>query len=144
LIAGDCRRWLILRCYLNPSGSVPHRGDAGTQTRLFFSGFRTSFVRAGFEVIDCPRYSGTKNAADIRIVVDAIDALADDARYDEFVIASGDSDMTPLLHRLRRADRRTMIVPRRTPQPRSRRRRPHLGQPAGGRAGTRRDGGHQR
>jgi hypothetical protein len=104
------RRWLILRCYLNPSGSVPHLDDAGQPTRLFFSRFRPSFVRAGFEVIDCPRYSGTKNAADIRIVVDAIDALADDTRYDEFVIGSGDSDMTPLLQRLRRADRRTMIV----------------------------------
>lgn len=110
LITGGSRRWLILRCYLNPSGSILHRDDAGVPKRLFFSGFRTSFVRAGFEVIDCPRYSGTKNAADIRIVVDAIDALADDARYDEFVIASGDSDMTPLLHRLRRADRQTMIV----------------------------------
>lgn len=104
------RRWLILRCYLNPSGWVPHVDGSGEPARLFFSRFRPSFVRAGFEVIDCPRYSGTKNAADIRIVVDAIDALADDARYDEFIIGSGDSDMTPLLQRLRRADRRTMIV----------------------------------
>jgi hypothetical protein len=104
------RRWLILRCYLNPSGSIPHLDGAGAPNRLFFSRFRPFFVRAGFEVIDCPRYSGTKNAADIRIVVDAIDALADDTRYDEFVIGSGDSDMTPLLQRLRRADRRTMIV----------------------------------
>jgi uncharacterized LabA/DUF88 family protein len=104
------RRWLILRCYLNPSGWVPHVDASGEPTRLFFSRFRPSFVRAGFEVIDCPRYSGTKNAADIRIVVDAIDALADDTRYDEFIIGSGDSDMTPLLQRLRRADRRTMIV----------------------------------
>jgi hypothetical protein len=104
------RRWLILRCYLNPAGWVYHPDSAGEQARLFFSKFRPSFVRAGFEVIDCPRYSGTKNAADIRIVVDAIDALSADTRYDEFVIASGDSDMTPLLQRLRRSDRRTMIV----------------------------------
>jgi hypothetical protein len=104
------RRWLILRCYLNPAGWVNHRDAAGEPTRLYFSRFRPSFVRAGFEVIDCPRYNATKNAADIRIVVDAVDALADDTRYDEFVIASGDSDMTPLLQRLRRADRRTMVV----------------------------------
>ena len=63
------RRWLILRCYLNPSGWVPHRDGAGEPARLFFSRYRPSFVRAGFEVIDCPRYSGTKNAADIRIGV---------------------------------------------------------------------------
>jgi hypothetical protein len=110
LTADAPRRWLILRCYLNPAGWVNHRDAAGEPTRLYFSRFRPSFVRAGFEVIDCPRYNATKNAADIRIVVDAVDALADDTRYDEFVIASGDSDMTPLLQRLRRADRRTMVV----------------------------------
>ncbi|MGC5054682.1 NYN domain-containing protein [Micromonospora sp. DT48] len=104
------RRWLVLRCYLNPAGWVYRTDQGGEQTRLFFSKFRPSFVRAGFDVIDCPRYSSTKNAADIRIVVDAVDALSADTRYDEFVIASGDSDMTPLLQRLRRSDRRTMIV----------------------------------
>ncbi|MFV2019687.1 NYN domain-containing protein [Micromonospora sp. LOL_023] len=104
------RRWLILRCYLNPSGWVGNRSPTGEQERLFFSRFRPSFVRAGFEVIDCPRYNATKNGADIRIVIDAIDALTADTHYEEFVIASGDSDMTPLLQRLRRSDRRTMIV----------------------------------
>ncbi|MFG2045424.1 NYN domain-containing protein [Dactylosporangium sp. NPDC048998] len=110
LTADAPRRWLILRCYLNPAGWVNHRDGAGEPARLYFSRFRPSFVRAGFEVIDCPRYNATKNGADIRIVVDAVDALADDTRYEEFVVASGDSDMTPLLQRLRRADRRTMIV----------------------------------
>ncbi|MEV4465099.1 NYN domain-containing protein [Micromonospora echinofusca] len=107
---GGTRRWLVLRCYLNPAGWV-YRTDPGEeQPRLYYSKFRPSFVRAGFDVIDCPRYNSTKNAADIRIVVDAVDALSADTRYDEFVIASGDSDMTPLLQRLRRSDRRTMIV----------------------------------
>ncbi|MGC4806295.1 NYN domain-containing protein [Micromonospora sp. DT233] len=104
------RRWLLLRCYLNPAGWVYHTDAAGEQSRLYFSKFRPWFVRAGFDVIDCPRYNGTKNAADIRIVVDAVDALSADTRYDEFVVASGDSDMTPLLQRLRRSDRRTTIV----------------------------------
>jgi hypothetical protein len=104
------RRWLILRCYLNPSGWVNHRDPDGKAERLYFSRFRPSFVRAGFEVIDCPRYSATKNGADIRIVIDAVDALSADTLYEEFVIASGDSDMAPLLQRLRRADRRTVIV----------------------------------
>jgi len=104
------RRWLILRCYLNPAGWVNHYNPAGEPSRLQFFRFRSAFIRAGFEVVDCPPYNSTKNGADIRIVVDAIDALSADTRYDEFVIASGDSDMTPLLQRLRRADRRTMIV----------------------------------
>lgn len=108
LTADAERRWLVLRCYLNPAGRVNHHHAAGEW--LYFSRFRTAFVRAGFEVIDCPRYNSTKNGADIRMVVDAVDALSADTVYEEFVIASGDSDMTPLLQRLRRSDRRTMIV----------------------------------
>ena len=104
------RRWLIVRCYMNPGGWVPNPDTTATQQRLYYSQFRPFLVNAGFEVIDCPRLTHTKNAADIRMVVDAVDALADPVHYDEFVIASGDSDMTPLLVRLRRADRRTTIV----------------------------------
>jgi len=101
------RRWLVLRCYMNPAGWVLHPSDAGD--RLFFSRFRPNFTQAGFEVIDCPRLSYTKNAADIRLVLDAVDAASVVPAYEEFVIASGDSDMTPLLVRLRAADRRTTI-----------------------------------
>lgn len=104
------RRWLVLRCYMNPAGWVPHPDVRAGAPRLFFSRFRPFFTSAGFEVIDCPRLTHTKNGADIRIVVDAVDALGADTAYDEFVIASGDSDMTPLLLRLRAADRRTTIV----------------------------------
>ena len=104
------RRWLILRCYMNPAGSVPNPDSRAGATRLYFSSFRPFFTNAGFEVIDCPRLTHTKNAADIRMVVDAVDALAATPTYEEFVIASGDSDMTPLLVRLRAADRRTTIV----------------------------------
>lgn len=105
--AGD-RRWLVLRCYLNPSGSVPHPDDSST--RLYFSRFRLPFTDAGFEVIDCPRLTHTKNGADIKLVLDAAEALRADVRYEEFVIASGDSDITPLLVRLRAADRRITVL----------------------------------
>jgi hypothetical protein len=102
------RRWLVLRCYMNPAGWLPAaNNEAG---RLYFSRFRPAFTRAGFEVIDCPRLSTTKNAADIRLVLDAVDASSVVPAYEEFVIASGDSDMTPLLVRLRAADRRTTIL----------------------------------
>lgn len=100
------RRWLVLRCYMNPAGWLP----AADGSRVYFSRFRPAFTRAGFEVIDCPRLSTTKNAADIRLVLDAVDAMVVVPAYEEFVIASGDSDMTPLLVRLRAADRRTTIL----------------------------------
>ena len=101
------RRWLILRCYMNPSGWVPRPSSS---ERQYFSQFRQSFTSAGFEVIDCPRLAHTKNAADIRLVVDALDALTGQVRYDEFIVASGDSDMTPLLVRLRADDRRVTLL----------------------------------
>ena len=101
------RRWLVLRCYMNPAGWVSHPDNDG---RLYFSRFRPSFTDAGFEVVDCPRLSHTKNGADIRLVIDAVEALRADVRYEEFVIASGDSDMTPLIVRLRASDRRVTVV----------------------------------
>lgn len=101
------RRWLVLRCYMNPSGWVPN--PQGEDARLYFSRYRPQFTDAGFEVVDCPRLTHTKNGADIRLVLDAAEALRADVRYDEFVIASGDSDMTPLLVRLRAADRRVTV-----------------------------------
>ncbi len=100
------RRWLILRCYMNPAGFV----SDGPGQRIYFSRFRPFFTGAGFDVIDCPRLTHTKNAADIRLVLDAVDALRAEVTYEEYVIASGDSDMTPLLVRLRAADRRTTVV----------------------------------
>lgn len=103
------RRWLVARCYFNPGGYVLAPGEA--KGRLYFSGFRIGLVRAGFDVVDCPSISrGGKNAADIRIVIDALGLLDHRTRFDEFVIASGDSDFTPLLQRLRAEDRRTTIV----------------------------------
>lgn len=103
------RRWLVARCYLNPLGKVHAPGEKND--RLWFSRFRANFVQAGFEVIDCPPLTwGAKNAADIRMVIDVLDLLGHRTRFGEFVFVSGDSDFTPLLHRLRAEDRRTAIV----------------------------------
>jgi hypothetical protein len=93
---------------MNPAGWVPD--PTGDGSRLYFSKFRLPFTDAGFEVIDCPRLTHTKNGADIRLVLDAAEALRADVRYEEFVIASGDSDITPLLVRLRAADRRLTVL----------------------------------
>ena len=115
LLGGDVdRQWLVRRCYMNPSGSVANpravAGDPRTQ-RLYFSRYRPFFTKAGFEVIDCPSLTQrAKNGADIRIALDVMEALVAPTRYDEFILASGDSDFTPLLVKLRAADRRTTIV----------------------------------
>jgi len=108
LPAGEQRDFRIRRVYLNPQGSLASaRGDGG---RPWFHRFRPALTAAGFEVVDCPPLTGAqKNAADIRIVLDVMDVAAQ-APIDEIVIASSDSDFTPLMYRLRASDRRTLIL----------------------------------
>lgn len=102
------RRWLALRCYMNPSGWVANPRVEGE--RLYFSKFRPYFVQAGFEVVDCPTLARGKNAADIRIVIDVMTALQGPAQVEEFVLASSDADFTPLLHVVRSHDRLITMI----------------------------------
>jgi hypothetical protein len=86
------RRMLVRNCYLNPSA---------------FAEYRAPFTRAGFRVIDCPSLTQQgKSAADVNLVLDAIDALNGPTHYDEFFIASADADFTPLAIRCRESSRR--------------------------------------
>jgi len=57
---------------------------------------------AGIELIEIPkpRISG-KNSADIRLVVDALELSYGKEHIDTYVIISGDSDITPLVNKLR-------------------------------------------
>jgi hypothetical protein len=102
------RRIVINRCYGNP---VPRRNQTDNSTDMSsFPFVRHHFLRAGFEVIDCPPLTAQlKNSADIRMVMDVRDILTHDTYFDEFIILSGDADFTPLLHRLRSHARRTVI-----------------------------------
>lgn len=103
------RRWLVLRCYMNPAGWLPDPLKPGE--RLYFSKYRPFFTQAGFEVVDCPALTrGSKNGADIRIVIDVMSALRANTRYEEFVVASADADFTPLLQVLRADDRRISVI----------------------------------
>ncbi|MDE0629754.1 MAG: NYN domain-containing protein [Bryobacterales bacterium] len=96
-INSDISRRVILRkCYLNPAS---------------FSRFRIDFVRSAFEVVDCPSLTAQgKSSADIHMVLDIIDALEQNPSFEEFIIMSADSDFSPVLLRLRRFDRRLMVI----------------------------------
>jgi hypothetical protein len=102
------RRIVINRCYGNP---VPRRNQNDNSTDMSsFPFVRHHFLRAGFEVVDCPPLTALlKNSADIRMVMDVRDTLTHDTFFDEFIILSGDADFTPVLHRLRSHARRTVI-----------------------------------
>ena len=104
---GQPRRMLLRRCYMNPAGYL----EDADGVRRYFSAFRHAFMAAGFEVVDCPRLTRLKNAADLRIALDVMDALHSPmARIDEFTLLSSDADFVPLLLRLRAADRATRLV----------------------------------
>jgi hypothetical protein len=93
---GFRRRFLVRDCYLNPQ---------------VYAWCRAQFVAAGFRVVDCPSLTQQgKSSADTHIVLDVVDALSHSTRYDEFVICSADADFSPLMTKLRRHDRRTVMV----------------------------------
>jgi uncharacterized LabA/DUF88 family protein len=63
----------------------------------------------GIELVDIPqtRQSG-KNSADIRMVVDALDLCYQKSHIDAFCLLSGDSDFSPLVHKLKENDKRVI------------------------------------
>ncbi len=72
---------------------------------------KRAFHECAIELIDIPqrRYSG-KNSADIKMVVDAMDLCFSRPHLDTFVIASGDSDFSPLVSKLREYNRHVIGV----------------------------------
>ena len=64
------------------------------------------------ELIEIPQRKGAvrKNAADIKMAVDAIELAFERAYVTMFVICTGDSDFTPLVHKLRELNRRVVGV----------------------------------
>ncbi len=102
------RRIVLNRCYGNP---VPRRNQSDNSTDMnSFPFVRHHFLRAGFEIVDCPPLTAQlKNSSDIRMVMDMRDYLHHDTYFDEFIILSGDADFTPVLHRLRAHARRTVV-----------------------------------
>jgi uncharacterized LabA/DUF88 family protein len=67
-----------------------------------YSDYKRSFHEAAIELIEVPQKSiGGKNSADIRLVVDAMDMAFQKEHVNCFVVASGDSDFSPLVSKLK-------------------------------------------
>jgi uncharacterized LabA/DUF88 family protein len=71
-----------------------------------FPDYKRELHESAIELIEIPSrsYSG-KNSADIRLVVDAMDMCWAKEHIDIFVIASGDSDFSPLVSKLKENDK---------------------------------------
>ncbi len=77
-----------------------------------FSEERRELVDSHVELIDIPQRGDSvrKNAADIKMAVDAMELALSREWVSTFVIASGDSDFTPLVGKLRELNRRVIGV----------------------------------
>jgi uncharacterized protein (TIGR00288 family) len=77
-----------------------------------FSGHREDLVGQRIEMIEIPQRSGMvrKNAADIKLAVDALELALEREFVTTFVIASGDSDFTPLVLKLRELNKQVIGV----------------------------------
>ncbi len=77
-----------------------------------FTEDRRRLTRNHVELIEIPQRMGTsrKNAADIKMAVDAIELAFERQYVTTFVICTGDSDFTPLVHKLRELNKRVIGV----------------------------------
>jgi uncharacterized protein (TIGR00288 family) len=77
-----------------------------------FSDERQNVLSQRIEMLEIPQRSGQirKNAADIKLAVDAIELALQRDFVTTFVIGSGDSDFTPLVLKLRELDKRVIGI----------------------------------
>ncbi len=73
---------------------------------------RKMLTRNHVELIEIPQRLGAvrKNAADIKMAVDAVELAFERDYVTTFVICTGDSDFTPLVHKLRELNKRVIGV----------------------------------
>src|SRR5262249_44505171 len=74
----------------------------------FFEDDRRMLTRHQVELIEIPQRMGMvrKNAADIKMAVDAVELSFERDYITTFVLGTGDSDFTPLVHKLRELNKR--------------------------------------
>ena len=76
-----------------------------------FAKYKRQLLENSVELIELPTYGGRgKNAADIKLVVDALETAITKPHIDSFVVVSGDSDYTPLISKLREYDKRVIVI----------------------------------
>ncbi len=77
-----------------------------------FDDGRRMLARHQVELIEIPQRIGStrKNAADIKMAVDAVELSFERDYITTFVLGTGDSDFTPLVHKLRELNRRVIGI----------------------------------
>ena len=88
---------------------VVRRADADWS---YFGDGGRDLTRHHVELIEMPQRMGASrtNAADIKMAVDALEMAFERAYLTTFVVCTGDSDFTPLVHKLRELNKRVIGV----------------------------------
>jgi hypothetical protein len=78
----------------------------------YFENERRDLAHHHVELIEIPQRMGAtrKNAADIKLAVDALEVVYSRTWVDTFVLGTGDSDFTPLVHKLRELDKQVIGI----------------------------------
>jgi uncharacterized LabA/DUF88 family protein len=78
----------------------------------YFDEDRRMLTRSHVELIEIPQRMGAsrKNSADIKLAVDALEMAFERGYVTTFVICTGDSDFTPLVHKLRELNKAVIGV----------------------------------
>jgi hypothetical protein len=79
---------------------------------VMFEDGRRMLAQHQVELIEIPQRIGStrKNAADIKMAVDAVELSFERDYITTFVLGTGDSDFTPLVHKLRELNRRVIGI----------------------------------
>eukprot|EP00941_MAST-03F_sp_MAST-3F-sp1_P005491 g5491.t1 len=78
---------------------------------MFYKDLRKQMAWSAIEIVDCPCHgSNHKNNADVKMCVDALYVAMTVDHVDTFVFASGDSDFSPLLSKLRELNKNTIVI----------------------------------
>ena len=79
---------------------------------VMFEDDRRMLAQHQVELIEIPQRIGStrKNAADIKMAVDAVELSFERDYITTFVLGTGDSDFTPLVHKLRELNRRVIGI----------------------------------
>lgn len=102
--------------FANVADALAERGRAIVRKAYadwsYFDSDRRMLTRHQVELIDIPQKMGgsRKNAADIKMAIDAIELALERDYISTFVICTGDSDLSPLVQKLRELDRRVIGV----------------------------------
>jgi uncharacterized LabA/DUF88 family protein len=109
-LVGGGRRRAVSRAYANFSAARP--GDGERRWEYYLQGTAKTLMERGIEPVQVFRFPGgaNKNAADMRLAMDALALYRDNPRLQQVVLVSGDADFIPLILELRKVGLEVVVI----------------------------------